>query len=192
MANLPSKQSARALARKQTQALRSPARQQASTKIRSHIAKLLTPLIQRRKGLIVGSFAGTKLEPQLFPLHSLLPEASFCYPLSGEEGNMDFYLVSHPSELKEGRFSIPEPNPQIHQRIHPSEMDIILCPAWAYSKTFHRLGKGGGYYDRYLAKTPKLLAYGVHFENLFWDSLPLEGHDVPVCSCISESKIRTR
>lgn len=105
---------------------------------------------------------------------------------------MDFYLVSRPSELVEGRFSIPEPDPTLHQLIHPSKMDLILCPAWAYSKTFHRLGKGGGYYDKYLEKTPKLLAYGVHFESLFWDSLPQDSHDIPVCSCISERKIRTR
>lgn len=183
---------ARALARKQTQALRSSSRQQASEKICKHIATLLSPLVEKKGTLMIGTFAATPLEPQLLPLHKLLPQASFAYPLSLDDGRMKFYKVHNTNQLTRGRFSILEPDPGIHPLIAPPEMDIILCPAWAYSKTFHRLGKGGGYYDKYLEKQPHLQAYGVHFENLFWDTLPTERHDVPVFSCISESKIRTR
>jgi 5-formyltetrahydrofolate cyclo-ligase len=43
---------------------------------------------------------------------------------------------------------IPEPERTHHQRIRPTALDLVLTPLVGFDDTGHRLGMGGGYYDR--------------------------------------------
>ena len=190
--NVLNKEDARILAKQQTKAIAEELRQAASKRICKNLQSFLKSYSPKSGPKTIGTFAATSLEPNLAQLHELLPSFSFAYPLILKKGKMEFYLVEDHGSLELGKYNILAPNPKKHQKIKHSEIDAILCPAWAYSRTFHRLGKGGGYYDRYLSQRPNFTAFGVHFEEMFWDYLPVESHDVPVLSCISESKIRTR
>jgi 5-formyltetrahydrofolate cyclo-ligase len=63
---------------------------------------------------------------------------------------MDFYKWSFSDILKINKYGIPEPeNSNI---VYP---DIILVPLVAFDKNLNRLGYGGGYYDRLIAKLSK-------------------------------------
>jgi len=60
--------------------------------------------------------------------------------------------------------------------------DLVLVPGVAFSRqpggTFARLGYGGGYYDRYLARHPDAATVGLCFTEQVVTSLPTEPHDV--------------
>ena len=61
------------------------------------------------------------------------------------------------------------------------EIDLLLVPGLAFTRAGARLGRGGGYYDRVLAKLgPGTKSVGVCFEFQVLDTLPLEAHDIPV------------
>lgn len=73
----------------------------------------------------------------------------------------------------EGDFHIPEP--QNHP--YTGDFDLIVVPGMAFDKEGHRLGRGRGYYDRFLAKHPNTHTIGICFDFQFVPEVPSEPHD---------------
>lgn len=78
------------------------------------------------------------------------------------------------------RNRIREPLPEC-PAVPPQEIDLILIPGLAFDRTGRRLGRGGGFYDRFLAD-PALRAVrcGVLFECQLLPEIPAEPHDIHV------------
>jgi 5-formyltetrahydrofolate cyclo-ligase len=69
----------------------------------------------------------------------------------------------------------------------PSEFDVILVPALGFDpKTLHRIGYGGGYYDKFLATQPHARKIGVCFDLGRLDDLPAKPHDIALDEIITE------
>src|SRR5574340_252469 len=61
----------------------------------------------------------------------------------------------------------------------PEQVDLILVPGLAFSRDRHRLGRGGGFFDRLLAGPgAKAFKLGICFPFQVPDSVPIEAHDV--------------
>ena len=121
----------------------------------------------------IGLFAALQTEPDLL---SLLAEngKTFCLPrVSG--GEMTFHAVTHRNELIPGAFGILEPAATAASVVP----GLIVCPGFAFTRSGARLGKGGGFYDRYLAKHPAR-TIGVCFSCQVVEDLPCEPHDQAV------------
>lgn len=68
----------------------------------------------------------------------------------------------------------------------PYENALILVPLIAYDSKLMRLGRGGGYYDRYLRKhRNKLKAVGICFRTSFVSALPVDEWDEPLDDIIT-------
>lgn len=90
---------------------------------------------------------------------------------------MDFYKKSR--FFKTGRFAIPVPSRG--RAIAPRRLDWILVPLVAVDRVGHRLGRGKGYYDRYLKRMKRdLRIWGVAYRFQILDSVPARPWDVPV------------
>ena len=86
-------------------------------------------------------------------------------------------------EYKKSNFGIYEPcsNP-----VPPEIIDIAIVPALAVDKDNYRLGYGGGFYDRFLYKYPKIKTL-VPIQSLFvYNQLPHDENDIPVNYVITE------
>lgn len=70
--------------------------------------------------------------------------------------------------------------------------DAVVVPMLGFDDNLHRLGYGGGFYDRLLAAQPQALKIGLCFELGHVDELPAEPHDVPLDMIITESHIYMR
>ncbi len=69
----------------------------------------------------------------------------------------------------------------------PASFDVILVPMLGFDpKTLHRVGYGGGYYDRFLATQPQAQKIGICFEQGKTKNLPTEPHDVALNTIITE------
>jgi len=90
-------------------------------------------------------------------------------------------LKDREKELIKGHYGIHQPGEE-HIRITPlEEVDIIIVPGLAFDKEGHRLGHGGGYYDRFLEKAPsKIYTVGLAFNFQMVDELPKHQKDIPV------------
>jgi 5-formyltetrahydrofolate cyclo-ligase len=78
------------------------------------------------------------------------------------------------------RNNIREPIPECPE-IPPSELGLILVPGLGFDRSGRRLGRGGGFYDRYLAEpTLRATTCGILFDAQLVDSIPAEPHDIVV------------
>jgi len=91
-------------------------------------------------------------------------------------------------DLERGRFGFKEPLPML-PTIDPSTLDLILVPGRAFDAEGNRLGRGGGYYDRFVAKLrgPRLVAMA--FDCQIVDAVPHESHDRPVDMILTEERV---
>jgi 5,10-methenyltetrahydrofolate synthetase len=60
------------------------------------------------------------------------------------------------------------------------EMGIILVPGLAFSKNGYRLGRGAGFYDRFLERNPQALRVGIAFAEQLVTEVPYESFDQPL------------
>ncbi len=109
------------------------------------------------------------------------------FPLTEGNGQMNFCRVRGLSELSCGRFSIKEPLgcPRFEDF---TERSLCLVPALAFTERGERLGRGGGYYDRFLSRFPGVAA-GVVYREFLLPSLPVSAHDVSVSHLASEDGV---
>jgi 5-formyltetrahydrofolate cyclo-ligase len=62
----------------------------------------------------------------------------------------------------------------------PSTEDLLLVPGLAFTSDGARLGRGGGFYDRFLARFPTVPRWGLCFPAQLLGALPTEDHDIRV------------
>jgi 5-formyltetrahydrofolate cyclo-ligase len=69
--------------------------------------------------------------------------------------------------------------------------DIVLLPLVAFDEQGYRLGYGGGFFDRTLARmAPRPVTIGVGFELGRLESLQPQAHDVPLDAIVTERRVR--
>jgi 5-formyltetrahydrofolate cyclo-ligase len=75
-----------------------------------------------------------------------------------------------------GKFGISEPGPQF--AVYPlKSLDLVLAPGIGFDLDGRRLGRGGGFYDRLLARVAGAKC-GVAFDQQIVGEIPAEGHDI--------------
>ena len=95
------------------------------------------------------------------------------------EGDVMRYYDYHPERMMEGAFGILEPMSGLE--VSPRDIELMIVPARAFTERGDRLGRGGGFYDKYMALEGfRAVTYGVAFGCQMFDSLPTDPHDIPV------------
>ncbi|WP_333605774.1 5-formyltetrahydrofolate cyclo-ligase [Novosphingobium sp.] len=67
--------------------------------------------------------------------------------------------------------------------------NIVVVPLLAFTATGHRLGQGGGHYDRWLATHPQVPAIGLAWDCQIAEALPCELHDRPLAAVVTPTRI---
>ena len=120
--------------------------------------------------------------------HLLAAGRVVALPVVNRAGGMDFYRLTTTMPLQMNRFGIPEPDPLMATYVPRLALDIVFAPLVAFDKLGHRLGMGGGYYDRFLmCRGRKPLVLGLAHALQEVDSLPRETWDVPLDAVATES-----
>jgi 5-formyltetrahydrofolate cyclo-ligase len=120
----------------------------------------------------VAAYCALEREPHVL---TPWPEAKTVLLPRIEGDRLNLHLVRGPEELIEGEFGMSEPLPQ-SPRAEP-KADFILVPGLAFDPAGGRLGRGGGFYDRFLSGFQGVKV-GVCFPELVVDEIPMEEHDV--------------
>ncbi len=80
--------------------------------------------------------------------------------------------------------------PKHGQPIPPSMLDLVVSPGLAFDAHGRRLGRGGGFYDRFLSRTrDSAVRVGIAFDGQVIDDIPTQDHDVMVDIVITERRI---
>jgi len=90
-----------------------------------------------------------------------------------------FWVDSPKTQLSVGAFGILEPLESRCRRALPSEVKIALIPGLGFDTFGHRIGYGGGFYDRFLSEIANgCHTIGVGFKEQFNQELPTDSHDI--------------
>ncbi|WP_298174802.1 5-formyltetrahydrofolate cyclo-ligase [Novosphingobium sp.] len=86
-----------------------------------------------------------------------------------------------------------EPDPYGAQQplsdAEPLAPDVLFVPLIGFTATGHRLGQGGGYYDRWLEQYPDAPAIGMAWDSQLAENLPLEAHDRPLSAVVTPTRL---
>jgi 5-formyltetrahydrofolate cyclo-ligase len=80
--------------------------------------------------------------------------------------------------------SLPEDAPAVD----PALVDVVIVPGLAFTASGARLGQGGGWYDRFLARTrADCVTVGVGFRQQLVATIPTEPHDVELSIVVTDA-----
>ena len=100
--------------------------------------------------------------------------------------DMVFYKLTDFAQLEKGYFGIPEP---ARGEIVQWEEALMIMPGVAFDRQNHRVGYGGGFYDRFLEKHPYITRVAVAFEFQMMSEVPVEPTDISPEIIVTEKEI---
>lgn len=84
-------------------------------------------------------------------------------------------------DLFPGPYGILQPIPAPEKEVPVDKLDLVVVPGIAFDREHVRLGRGAGYYDRFLETIPKQAAVvGLAFDFQVVENLPKLAHDISV------------
>jgi len=101
------------------------------------------------------------------------------FPRVDGPGRLTLHQVSAWTDLQPGAYGIPEPKADGRPRVPPADVDLAIVPGVAWDAQGHRLGRGGGFYDRLIPEL-KGPAWGVGFDAQWTATLPVGEWDAQV------------
>lgn len=110
-------------------------------------------------------------------------EKTLLFPVSHRYG-MTVHPYAGNKNMHRGKFGIPEPTTPAYE----GEIDLVIVPAVAFDEKGRRLGRGGGYYDRFIKKLTHAVLVGVGYDFQLVDEVPAARHDQRVHRIILPSK----
>lgn len=184
-----------AIRRRMRECRRALTTRQRNDAARRAAANLLHSAAFRRSQRIALYFA---MEGELDPaplLRAALAQGKQCFvPVlaPGQRGHMWFAPITATSNLRRNRFGISEPIHQRRHRVAPRHLDLVLVPLVAFDAYGHRIGMGGGYYDRAFAfrkvrhrwRKPLLIGYAYAFQRL--PTIAAQSWDVDLDAIVTE------
>lgn len=91
---------------------------------------------------------------------------------------MDFFEITADTKWQEGAYGILEPVLTKDSK-HLQDKALILMPGLVFDKEKHRIGYGGGYYDKYLACHKDHITAALCYPfQIVTEELPYEAHDI--------------
>ncbi len=135
-----------------------------------------SPCWKRARTIFCYAGTGWEVETEEIIRMALLQGRRVGVPLCRGGGIMEAHEIPSWETLVPGAFQIPEPGCGTPV-LPPEAFDLAIVPAVAFDREGYRLGRGGGYYDRYLEQTNCVKA-GLCFESFLLPSVPHEAHDV--------------
>ncbi len=169
----------------------------ARTQLSSHERTNLDQIIQQQlkkwvilaKPQSIGLYMPFNGEPDVRPLVAWLRSHNIklATPVVNalHSGQMQFHQWLETTQFQKNKFGISEP--QNSQVVEPDEIEVLLAPLVAFNSTGTRLGMGGGYYDRWLAKAntrPQIV--GIAYELQRIENIPRRDWDIPLDQVITE------
>ena len=97
-----------------------------------------------------------------------------CY---GEEMRF-LYITDFVNEVAPGYANIPEPIAD--EPVADDKTALVLMPGLAFDPQGHRIGYGGGFYDRFLSQEPEHPTLALCYDFQVFDHLDTEQFDIPV------------
>ena len=145
---------------------------------------------------IVATYLSTSTEPDTAHLNALLAElgVTTLAPVLTDDGDLDWALVTSATGATGGVPGLRGTREPIGPRLghhHLANADVVLVPALAVDGDGHRLGRGGGSYDRALVRVrDATVVLAVVHDDEVLEAVPVEPHDRRVDGVLTPSGVQ--
>jgi 5-formyltetrahydrofolate cyclo-ligase len=161
-----------------------------STRVVDRFFKLSGLTSQKLDGRKVALYQAMPSELTLAPLEKRLAPPYY-FPRIFDRAAREIEFVEaqsdSPQSWQEGPYGIQEPHPEL-TAIAPGELELIFVPGVAFGLHGERVGMGGGYYDRFLARVPDAIRVGLAFDFQLQERLEQNPWDQPMDWIVTESR----
>ncbi len=110
-------------------------------------------------------------------------------PISLKNRDMFFVPIKSLDGLVKTKLGVYEPDCGRECEIVPNEKSVLVVPGVAFDEDGHRMGYGGGYYDRYLETHPGHKTIALAYEFQILHELPAEPYDKSVDMIVTEKRV---
>ena len=117
--------------------------------------------------------------------YSITQNKEVYLPKCGDDGRLQFYRVFSLDGLSLNCYNIPEPSVG---KEYMGNFDVVTVPGLCFGLNGKRMGRGKGYYDKFL-KNKKETKIALYYHQLLSDDIPTDGGDVPVDIIISQKGV---
>lgn len=142
----------------------------------AHIVQALMAIVRERQPRVVALFSPLPDEVDIRALFDML-RCRVVLPriMAEDRAEMEFFDYA-PDTLSSGAYGILEP--QGESACRAGEIDMMVVPGVAFTPEGARMGRGRGYYDRYLSREGfRAYCVGVCYDCQLHDAIPTEPHD---------------
>lgn len=153
-------------------------------KSRRILAALLEhTLVSEAEQILCYVNTGNEVETIRF-LEACLKRGKAVYCPLVSQGDMDFYRIVTTRQLQPGFHGILEPPGEPSSLFSPGKTacgepaPLMVLPGVVFDRQHHRIGYGGGYYDRYLERVPGLTTLALAFSFQVREAIPYEPYDI--------------
>lgn len=190
----PSRQALRRFLRTQRRQLNTAQQNRAAMKILQHLR--CQPLLWRSRHIALYLASDGEVSPH-YITEALWAAGKHCYlPIlhPQKSGYLLFAEYTPNMVLKVNRYGILEPPLRGNTLRRPEQLDLVLMPLVGFDGKGHRLGMGGGYYDRTFAfkrqernRKPYLVGLAHQCQQL--EHCPTDEWDIPVAMVVSDGSV---
>lgn len=159
--------------------------------VSTRLSDAFLALIAERSWLHIAVFIPLAGEPDIWtPSQQLMATqaANIYAPRMMKEKQLDLVMVTDPAALVRGPFGVIEPPLSSEPLTDLTTLDAIFIPGLALSMDGGRLGFGGGWYDRLLARIPdKTIKIGLCWNEMLVDAIPMDAWDIRMDGILTEA-----
>ena len=148
-------------------------------------------LMAERKWEHIAVFIPLAGEPDIWtPSQQLMATqaANIYAPRMMPKNQLDLVMITDPTALVRGPFGVVEPPLSWEPLTDLTALDAIFIPGLALSMDGGRLGFGGGWYDRLLARIPdKTIKIGLCWNEMLVEAIPMDAWDIRMDGILTEA-----
>jgi len=147
-------------------------------------------LFQKARSVFLYVSVHSEVQTPAILQSALEQQKTVCVPLiDTEKKEMLVCAITDPGrDLHSGMLGIPEPDKRTCPLVAACDIDLVIVPGLEFTIQGHRIGYGGGFYDRFLSVCSGI-SCALAFEEQIVTSLPFDtAHDTVVSRIITDQR----
>jgi 5-formyltetrahydrofolate cyclo-ligase len=141
-----------------------------------NVENILSDLPVYKEAELIMVYYPLKGEVDILEMIRKAENKRFCFPVMDLERKdlLSFAVNNLEEDFISGPFKVMQPDSKKSKEVDVHQIDMVVVPGLAFDYQRNRLGRGGGFYDRFLKKIkPPTKKVGVAFDFQIFKSLPI-------------------
>lgn len=148
------------------------------------------PIYKHSSCIMCYSALADEVQTEKILCHALANGKRVCVPfILNKNGKMEAAYIRDMHDLVRSTYGILSVAADKIERVDPMEIDFIVVPGVAFDFQGHRLGMGGGFYDRFLIQAKRGFRFAIAFNYQLLKQVPFNENDCRMYAVLTEKRL---